>query len=245
MTLEGLGRGRCRRTPPLDRWPSRAGADVLRGQRDAEAAPARLRARGLPQPRRLQRLPAALGRAGLLLAAGARSATTRRRCNEFMALDTVDVKQSRAVKKTIFASVGRHHPPRRPAARRRDGSTSPIRRALPAAVRRRRPRTRAFCVVQGMAPHRARRIAPATCRRWRRATCCRWRSCRGRRTATRCCSSTPTAGGADLKLADATLGATARSPRVGNVRSALGACAGLAGRTSTCAAPSGATTAPS
>ena len=50
-----------------------AGPAVLRGQRDAQAPAARVRARGLPQPRRLQRLPPALGRAGLLLAVRARA----------------------------------------------------------------------------------------------------------------------------------------------------------------------------
>ena len=52
--------------------------------------------------------------------------------DEFMAFDTVDVKQSRAVKKNIIAGVGRHDPPRRIDP----GGHQHLRRhPLPAAVR--------------------------------------------------------------------------------------------------------------
>ena len=53
------------------------------------------------------------------------------------------------------------------------------------------------------------------------------------------------AGGADLKLADATVDANGGITTVGNIRSALGPCAGLPPAAPMCAAPSGATTAPS
>ena len=84
----------------------RRGSQFFEANVHAQAPGAGLRARGLPQPRRLQRLPPAL-RARRASSRRARSrATTRRRCNEFMALDTVDVRQSRAVKKNILASSG-------------------------------------------------------------------------------------------------------------------------------------------
>ena len=57
--LGGAGAGETRRSAPVVKT---AGETFFEDQRDAEAAPARLRARGVPQPRRLQRLPAALGR---------------------------------------------------------------------------------------------------------------------------------------------------------------------------------------
>ena len=106
------------------------------------------------------------------------------------------------------------------------------------------PTTRAFCIVQGVAPHRARRTARRRCRRWRRATCCRWRSCRARPTATPCCSSTPTGRRRpQARRRDAGRG---RRRRVASATcaAALGGVRGPgAARTSTCAGPSGATTA--
>ena len=80
--------------------------------------------------------------------------------HEFMALDTVDVKQSRAVKKNIVADVGRHRPPRRPDP----GGCGPDRDRVPAAVRRRRPtRARSACSRNGTASS-----APTAARRCRR-----------------------------------------------------------------------------
>ena len=184
------GPRRCRRTRRCTLARS-AGQTVLRGQRDAQAAAARLRARGLPQPRRLQRLPPALGRAGLLRAA--------RRCARNYETRAERVHGPRHRRRQAVARgeedhlrrLGRHHPPRGPAARgrrrRRRTSPDPQRRSTPA-----RPTTARLLHVQGVAPHRARRTAPPTSRRWRPATCCRWRSCRARPTATTCCSSTPT-----------------------------------------------------
>ena len=135
---------------PLGTAGQDGGRDVLRGQRHAEAAPARLRAGGLPQPRRLQRLPAALGRERRRSRRWRCGATTRRWRDEFMALDTVDVKQSRAVKKNLApASGGTTH---------RAGpileDSVPIDTRLSAAVRPGDQHAR-LLRVQGMAPHRA------------------------------------------------------------------------------------------
>ena len=133
-----------------------------------------------------------------------------------------------------------------PTAPGRSSRTSaPIDTPCPHAVRSpRRTRAPSACSRSGTASsgtdRRRRR-----CRRWRRAARCRWRSCRGRRTATTCCSSTPIAGGADLKLADATAGRERRRHRASATCAARWARArAWPARTSTCAAPSGATTAP-
>ena len=235
------GRRRCRWTPPLGPLVKTRGRDVLRGQRDAEAAPARLRARGVPQPRRLQRLPAALGRERLRSRRWRCAATTRRWRDEFMALDTVDVKQSRAVKKNIAPASGgithragpiledsvadRHAPAR--------SRSTPRRTRAPSACSRNGTASSAMDragvgVGDGVGQHAAAgvRVAPAE-RRHAAAV----RHLRGRRRSQ--------AGRRDRWTR------TAASPAVGNIRSALGPCAGLRpAATSTCAAPSGATTAP-
>ena len=72
--------------------------------------------------------------------------------HEFMALDTVDVKQSRAVKKNIIATSGGtvHRAGRDP------GGFGPHRNRVPAAVRRHDQHARVLR-VQGMAPAGARR----------------------------------------------------------------------------------------
>jgi hypothetical protein len=162
---------------------------------------------------------------------------------EFMALDSVDVRQSRAVKKTIFtSSVGITH--RGGALLEDEGATSdtacpapfptaydpsvPFNPALPYDPAN-SATVRAFCIVK----------------EWHR-----------RERADRAASVSPMAtgdvlplafvsrppnddtllqfdtyrGGADLKLADATLGADGAVMGVGTVRSGLTACAGLAGK---------------
>ena len=81
-----------------------------------------------------------------------------------------------------------------------------------------------------MAPHRAAPTAARRCRRWPRAARCRWRSCRARPTATTLLQFDTFAGGADLKLADATVDAngavTARRQHPQRARRRAPACAG-------------------
>ncbi len=180
--------------------------------------------------------PGALG----FLSAGALKRNYEATVDEFMALDTIDVKQSRAVKKTILTSgpgaVGITH--RGSAVLEDEGTTS----AMPCPATFPDPfdptisydpakptSARAFCVLE----------------EWHR-----------RERADRAASVSPMAtgdvlplafvsrppsgdtllqfdtyaGGADLKLADATLGADGAVASVGNVRSGLAACAGLAGK---------------
>ena len=72
--LGGAGPG----DPPLGTVVKTAGEDFFEANVMPEAAPARLRAGGLPQPRRVQRLPPALGRQRLLRADARCGATTRR-----------------------------------------------------------------------------------------------------------------------------------------------------------------------
>ena len=112
--------------------------------------------------------------------------------DEFMAFDTVDVKQSRAVKKNILAdSGGTTHRGRTDPG----GSRRLRRRSLPAAVRSRPPR-RAPSVSWRPGKRSSGKTAspPAVSRRWPPAARCRWCSCPVRRTRTRCSSSTPTKG---------------------------------------------------
>ncbi len=141
--------------------------------------------------------------------------------DEFMALDTVDVKQSRAVKKNIApASGGITH---------RAGpileDSVPIDTACPqpfdAATN-----TRSFCVFKEW--HRIERADHAS-------TVSPMAS--GSTLPLAFVSRPPSgdtllqfdtfAGGADLKLADATVDANGGVTAVGNIRSALGGCAGL------------------
>jgi hypothetical protein len=141
--------------------------------------------------------------------------------DEFMAFDTVDVKQSRAVKKNLApASGGTTHragpiledsvPIDTPCPQPFDPATS----------------TRAFCVFKEW--HRIERMDRA-------ASVSAMAS--GSTLPLAFVSRPPNgdtllefdkfAGGADLKLADATLDASGGVTAVGNVRSALGPCAGL------------------
>ena len=182
------------------------------------------------------------GAQGFFAPLRAAAATTRRALTSSWRSTPSTCKQSRAVKKNIVAARRAASP----TAPGRSWRTSVADRHAPARSRSTPPPQHARLLhVQGVAPHRAQADhAGDGVGDGRRAARCRWRSCRARRTATRCSSSTPTAGGADLKLADATLDANGGVTSVGNVRSALGACAGLAGQAApTCAAPSGATTA--
>ena len=217
------GRARCRRTAAATARPR---ASLLRGQRDAEDAPARLRARGVPQPRRVQRLPAALGRAGLLRAA--------RRCNRNYEAAADGVHGPRHPRRAAVArreeehlrSIRRHRPPGRADCSRTSASDTPC----PTPFDPQPPNTRAFCVVQGVAPHRAAAARPpGRCRRCRghsadgvrgasarRDNLLQFDTYRGRRR--------PQAGRRHRRTR------TARSRRSPTSRSALGPCAGLAGQ---------------
>ena len=113
--VEGLGRAGPGK-PALHADQER-GPAILRGQRDAQAPAARVRARRVPQPRRLQRLPPALGRAGLLLAVRARAQLrdgaegvhrARHHRHQAVARDQED----------HLPELGRHDPPRGAGARR-------------------------------------------------------------------------------------------------------------------------------
>ena len=141
--------------------------------------------------------------------------------HEFMALDTTDVKQSRAVKKNIIASSG--GTVHRAGAILED--SVPIETACPqpfdAATN-----TRAFCVFKEW--HRLERadrgaaVSPMTA---------------GSTLPLAFVSRPPNgddllhfdthAGGADLKLADATVDANGSVTGVANIRSALAGCSGL------------------
>ncbi len=160
--------------------------------------------------------------------------------DEFMAFDTVDVKQSRAVKKNIpLAHGGTTH--RAGSILEDEGFTAddPCPQPFNPATN-----TRAFCAFQAW--HQ-------TERQDRAASVSPMKSGDVLPLAFVARPPNPDTllqfdkyeGGADLKLADATLDASGKVTSVGNVRSALTGCAGLTGRASTCAAPSSATTPPS
>jgi WD40 repeat protein len=141
--------------------------------------------------------------------------------DEFMAIDTVDVKQSRIVKKNIQASAG--------GITHRAGpileDATPIDTACPQPFDP-LTNTRSFCVFKEW--HRIERTDRA-------ADVSAMAS--GSTLPLAFVSRPPTgstllefdtfAGGADLKLADATLDANGGVTTVGNIRSALGPCAGL------------------
>ncbi|HLK94060.1 MAG TPA: hypothetical protein VKZ18_29475 [Polyangia bacterium] len=147
--------------------------------------------------------------------------------DDFMAFDTVDLKQSRAVKKNILASEG--------------GTThraGPILEDIGTSIDTPCPQpfdpataTRAFCIVQAWQQvERQDRIAAGVVSPMNA----------GDKLPLVFVSRPPNPdtllefdtyeGGADLKLADATIDANGQVTAVGNVRSALGPCAGLAGQ---------------
>ena len=159
-----------------------------------------------------------------------------------MALDTADVRQSRAVKKNLApASGGIAH---RAGPMLEDAVAD--RHRLPAAVRSATTNTRVVLRVQGVAPHRAAPIARRRCRRWRgqhAAAGVRVAPAERRQPAR---SSTPSRAAPTSSSPTPPSTRTARVTSVGNVRSALApARVGLRRPgPPTCAAPSGATTAP-
>jgi hypothetical protein len=145
--------------------------------------------------------------------------------DDFMAFDAVDVRQSRAVKKNIIAgSGGMTHRAGSLLEDENAAVTDPCPQPFDATTN-----TRAFCVLQAWHAQerkdRAANVSPMNA---------------GDKLPLVFVSRPPNGddllhfdsyeGGADLKLADATIDATGTVTAVGNVRSALGPCAGLAGK---------------
>jgi hypothetical protein len=145
---------------------------------------------------------------------------------EFMAFDSVDVKQSRAVKKNVTPEVGgithRAGPILEDSVAIDTACPQPFDPAT---------NTRAFCVFKEW--HRLERVDRAA----------NVSAMAGSSTLPLAFVSRPPngdkllefdtfEGGADLKLADASLDANGGITSVGNIRSALGGCAGLAAGTS-------------
>ena len=159
--------------------------------------------------------------------------------DEFMALDTIDVKQSRAVKKNIAAASGGTVHRAGPILE----DSVPIDTACPQPFDP-ATATRAFCVFKEWHRiERADRAADGVADGVGQHAC-RWRSCRVRRTATRCCEFDTFAGGADLKLADATHGRERRGhQRRQHPQRRSGRARASPPAPPTSAAPSGATTA--
>ena len=232
------GRCRCRMSSPLGPVVKTAGETFFEARVMPKLLAARLRAGGLPQPRRLQRLPAALGRERVVRAAARCAATTRPRCDEFMALDT-DRRQAVARgEEEHRGGVGRHRPPRRAdpggCGRR---STPPARsRSIP------RPPPAPFCVFQEW--HRIERADHASAVSPMAS---------GSTLPLAFVSRPPSgstllefdtfAGGADLKLADATMGANGGDERRQHPQRARAVQRAWPPAPPTSAAPSGATTA--
>ena len=144
--------------------------------------------------------------------------------DEFMAFDSVDVRQSRAVKKNIKPESG--------GITHRAGpileDAEPISTACPQPFDP-ATNTRAFCVFQEW--HRIERTDRAARVSAMPATLPLAFISRPPNPDTLLEFDT-FEGGADLKLADATVDATGAVTAVGNIRSALGSCAGLTAGTS-------------
>ncbi len=147
---------------------------------------------------------------------------------EFIALDSVDVRQSRAVKKTIFASSGGMTHRAGPVLDGFAPGSNVADSAAPCPTPYDPTMSSDFCAVKEW--HRIERqdhaadVSPMAA---------------GDVIPLAFISRPPNGdnllqfdtyeGGADLKLADATMGADGLVTSVGNVRSALGACGGLSG----------------
>jgi hypothetical protein len=147
--------------------------------------------------------------------------------DEFMAFDTVDVKQSRAVKKNIIAgSGGMTH---RAGSILEDINTSvdtPCPQPFDPTTA-----TRAFCVLAAwQQTERQDRIAAGTVSPMTAGSVLPLVFVSRPKNGDTLLQFDTYEGGADLKLADATLDATGQVTAVGNVRSALAPCAGLAGQ---------------
>jgi hypothetical protein len=146
--------------------------------------------------------------------------------DDFMAFDTVDLKQSRAVKKNILAQDG--------GTTHRAGSIledmgSPIDTPCPQPFDP-TTNTRAFCVFQAwQQTERQDRIAAGSISPMNAGDVLPLAFVARPKNGDDLLHFDTYEGGADLKLADATIDATGTVTSVGNVRSALGPCAGLTG----------------
>ncbi|HEY6477610.1 MAG TPA: hypothetical protein VI456_13600 [Polyangia bacterium] len=146
--------------------------------------------------------------------------------DEFMAFDTADLKQSRAVKKNIVASSG--------GTTHRAGAIledmfatvdTPCPQPFDAATN-----TRAYCVFQAwQETERQDRIAAGAVSPMNAGDVLPLAFVARPPNGDDLLHFDTYEGGADLKLADATIDATGKVTAVGNVRSALGPCAGLTG----------------
>ena len=147
--------------------------------------------------------------------------------DEFMAFDTVDVKQSRAVKKNIVASSG--GTTHRAGAILEDMGTS-VDKACPQPFDP-ATATRAFCILQAwQQTERQDRIAAGSVSPMTAGSTLPLVFVARPKNGDDLLHFDSYEGGADLKLADATLDANGQVTAVGNVRSALAPCAGLAGQ---------------
>jgi hypothetical protein len=146
--------------------------------------------------------------------------------DEFMAFDTVDIKQSRAVKKNIVQSSG--GTTHRAGAILEDSGSSadtPCPQPFDPTTN-----TRALCVFEAWQQiERQDRIAAGTISAMKAGDILPLVFVARPPNADDLLHFDTFEGGADLKLADATIDATGKVTAVGNVRSALGACAGLSG----------------
>jgi hypothetical protein len=147
--------------------------------------------------------------------------------DEFMAFDTVDIKQSRAVKKNIIApSGGTTH---RAGSILEDINTSVDTPCPQPFVDG--PGVRAFCVLQAwQQTERQDRIAAGSVSPMTAGSTLPLVFVARPANGDDLLHFDSYEGGADLKLADATLDANGQVTAVGNVRSALGPCAGLSGQ---------------
>jgi hypothetical protein len=179
--------------------------------------------------------PGALG----FLSEGALKRNYEATINEFMALDTVDVKQSRAVKKTILSSsVGITH--RGSAVLEDEGASSDVPCPTPFPPKdtfdptisydpAKPTSVRAFCILKEW--HRLERAdRAASVSPMLAADVLPLAFVSRPPNGDNLLQFDTYAGGADLKLADATLGADGVVMSVGTARSGLAACAGLAGK---------------
>jgi hypothetical protein len=146
--------------------------------------------------------------------------------DEFMAFDTADLKQSRAVKKNIIpASGGTTH--RAGTILEDTGSTvdTPCPQPFDPTTNK-----RAICVFQAWQQiERQDRIAAGSVSPMKAGDVLPLVFVARPPNPDDLLHFDTFEGGADLRLADATIDATGKVTAVGNVRSALGACAGLSG----------------
>jgi hypothetical protein len=145
--------------------------------------------------------------------------------DDFMAFDTVDVFQSRAVKKNILADEGGTTHRAGPILEDLNASaTDPCPQPFDPATS-----TRAVCVFEAW-QQIERQDRAATVSSMKAGDVLPLVFVARKPSPHTLLEFDSYEGGTDLKLADATLDATGKITSVGNVRSALGPCAGLAGQ---------------